>query len=107
MFNSDTPMEVYLRKPNSERLIAWVSYDNCKMDVCKLIGCYENEAAVIEILPGIIMVFSQLQNNVHNFTLPNGYSIHGTVAFFKRNGNSFAELSVYQHKEIDNFINSL
>lgn len=53
------------------------------------------------------MVFSQLQNNVNNFTIPNGYSIHGTVAFFKRNGNSFAELSVYQHKEIDNFINSL
>lgn len=107
MFNNDTHMEIYLKRPNSGTFISWVSYDNCKADICKHIDCFETDAAVIEILPNILMFFNQNSNKPLNFTLPNGYSIYGTAAFLSRNGNSFAELNLNQHEEINTFLKSL
>lgn len=107
MFNNNTHMEIYLKKANGGTFISWVSYDNCKSDICKHIGCVETNVGVIEILPGILMFFNQRDIKDLNFILPNGYNIYGTVAFLKRDGNSFAELNLSQIREIDSFLKKL
>ncbi len=47
MFNNNKHMEIFLKKPNSGACISWVTYDNCKADICKHIDCLENDSAVI------------------------------------------------------------